>query len=322
MLENRSFLDFASASRAVLAFLHQRLGFDLWMVTRAEGDDWIILQTEDHGYGVKEGTVFRWADSFCSQMVQGRGPCIASRSADIPAYLAAPINQKVLIGAYAGVPLTRSDGTLFGTLCAIHPAPLPSGVISELPMINLMAKLLCGVLEQELSAEEQARRADRAQAEALTDARTGLYNRRGWDRLVSAEESRCQRHGHPACVVSINVDGLKKINDEQGREKGDELLMRTADAIRKTMRQQDIAARIGGDEFALLAVECVRAGAKSYCDRLREAISANGVEVSVGLGIRDSTMTISDALQMADQAMYQSKNQCQIIAALPANRTD
>ena len=71
------YTDFESASRAVLAFLHDRLGFDLWMVTRTEGDDWIVLQSEDHGYGVKDGTVFRWADSFFSQMVLGRGPCIA-----------------------------------------------------------------------------------------------------------------------------------------------------------------------------------------------------------------------------------------------------
>lgn len=59
---------------AVMRFLHGRLGFDLWMVTRVEGDDWIVLETEDHGYGVTPTSVFRWADSFCSQMVAGRGP--------------------------------------------------------------------------------------------------------------------------------------------------------------------------------------------------------------------------------------------------------
>lgn len=50
-----SFSDFETAGRAVLAFLHRRLGFDLWMVTRTEGDDWIVLQSEDHGYGVAPG---------------------------------------------------------------------------------------------------------------------------------------------------------------------------------------------------------------------------------------------------------------------------
>ena len=81
MLENRSFSDFDAAAHSVLEFLYHRLSFDLWMVTRTEGDDWIVLQALDHGYGVKEGSVFRWADSFCSQMVLGLGPCIAPRSA-------------------------------------------------------------------------------------------------------------------------------------------------------------------------------------------------------------------------------------------------
>lgn len=65
--------NFESAGQAVLAYLHQRLGFKLWMLTRTEGDDWIVLHTEDHGYGVQAGQVFRWSESFCSRMVQGQG---------------------------------------------------------------------------------------------------------------------------------------------------------------------------------------------------------------------------------------------------------
>jgi len=97
-----SFSDFETSGRAVLAFLHRRLGFDLWMVTRTEGDDWIVLQSEDHGYGVAPGTVFRWADSFCSEMVKGNGPRIAPRSDVVPAYAAAPIGRQVQIKAHVG----------------------------------------------------------------------------------------------------------------------------------------------------------------------------------------------------------------------------
>ena len=63
------FDDFETATRSVLKYLHKKYGFSLWMMTRTEGDDWIILQAEDHGYDVKEGSVFNWADSFCSKMV-------------------------------------------------------------------------------------------------------------------------------------------------------------------------------------------------------------------------------------------------------------
>lgn len=68
-----SFHDFETAVRAVLAFLHHRLGFGLWMVTRTEGEDWIVLQTEGHAYDVNPGQVFCWTDSFCSRMVKGMG---------------------------------------------------------------------------------------------------------------------------------------------------------------------------------------------------------------------------------------------------------
>lgn len=89
----RQFHDFESAGKATLAFLRDRLGFGLWMVTRTEGKDWIVLQSEDHGYGVEAGHVFQWADSFCSEMIKGNGPRIAPDSDDVPAYVAAPIGR-------------------------------------------------------------------------------------------------------------------------------------------------------------------------------------------------------------------------------------
>ena len=65
----KNFESFEAAGKAVLAYLHQQLGFKLWMITRTDGNDWIVLQSEDHGYSVKAGDVFRWQDSFCSQTV-------------------------------------------------------------------------------------------------------------------------------------------------------------------------------------------------------------------------------------------------------------
>lgn len=83
-MNNAEFKNFEEAGQAVLKFLYQKFGFNLWMITRTEGDDWIVLQSEDNGYNVQPGQVFRWADSFCSQMVQGKAPRIAPRSEDIP----------------------------------------------------------------------------------------------------------------------------------------------------------------------------------------------------------------------------------------------
>ena len=106
-MEQSAFADFPTAATAVLEFLQDRLGFDLWMVTRTVGDDWIVLQVADKGYHVNSGDVFKWSDSFCSRMVTGVGPRVAPSTDDIACYAVAPIRDRVTINAYIGVPLTR-----------------------------------------------------------------------------------------------------------------------------------------------------------------------------------------------------------------------
>jgi len=307
MSEQNFYGSFHEAASDVLKHLHDRLGFELWMVTRTEGDDWIVLQTVDNGYGVRQGDVFRWSDSLCSQMVEGRGPRIAPCSTDVPIYAAAPIGRRMQIGAYVGVPLSLSDGRLFGTMCALHPEPRPAGVADELGSVELLARLLSNLLQAELKAAEEARATERAKLEAVTDQLTGLYNRRGWDQLLEAEESRCRRYGHPACAVSIDVDYLKVVNDTQGHIAGDQLLQRTAQAIADTIRSSDVAARIGGDEFAVLGVECDARGAQELVVRLQRAFRANEVQASMGLAACHPTDSFSAAWHLADLAMFDNK---------------
>lgn len=299
--------DFETASRKVLQFLHQRLGFDLWMVTRTAGNDWIVLQTEDHGYGVVPGNSFRWDESFCYEMVRGNGPCIAPRSEDVPAYAAAPIGRQVPIKAYVGVPLLCADGSLFGTLCAIHPVEQPASLSNEQALVELLGALLGSVLHAELRAVEDARRMERLQAEALTDALTGTYNRRGWGQLLAAEEERCRRYGHPAAVIVVDLDGLKLVNDTQGHPAGDTLIARTGCVLRDAVRSRDIVARLGGDEFAVLGVECDRAGGAMLLARVRAALANASIAASVGLAMRDPATGLAGAWEAADRAMYAEK---------------
>lgn len=299
--------DFDSAGRQVLAYLHRHLGFGLWMLTRTEGDDWIVLQTEDHGYGVAEGTVFRWADSFCSRMVRGEGPRVAPDSSFVPAYLDAPIARQVDIGAYIGVPIHSTDGALFGTLCAIDPAPQDRAVVDSQDLVELLAGLLGTVLSLELSGVEARRRAERLEVEVLTDGPTGLYNRRAWDRLLAREDERCRRYGHPAAVVMVDLDGLKRVNDTQGHAAGDALIAAAAQALRSSARDVDVVARLGGDEFGVLAVECDRAGATELVRRLRTGLAQAGVRASVGMAVRVPGEGLGAACAEADRAMYAQK---------------
>lgn len=301
------FQNFHDASRATLAFLHQRLGFALWMVTRTEGEDWIVLHAEDHGYGVAAGNVFQWADSFCSEMVKGNGPRMAHDSGSVAAYRGASIGRQVPIQAYVGVPLTRSDGSLFGTLCAIDPAIQPATIAQEQGLVELLAALLSALLQGELKAADEARRNERLALEAATDVLTGLSNRRAWNELLAREEDRSSRYGHPAAVLVVDIDGLKRINDSAGHAAGDALIVRTAQALRQAARQNDVVARLGGDEFALLAIECDRAGAEALLVRTRLALREAGVTAAVGMATRDPASGLQAAWECADQAMYRDK---------------
>ena len=307
MLPFRPHQDFNAASSEVLGYLQRRLGFGLWMVTRTQGNDWIVLGTKDDCYGVKSGDVFCWADSFCSRMVLGQGPRIAPCSSKIPAYSEAPIGQHVPIGAYIGVPLPRHNGSLFGTLCAIDPKPKPEEITDELPMIELLAQLLGTILEGELEVQEQLRRAERAQAESTTDSLTNVHNRRGWDNLVSLEEERCKRYGHSAAIIIIDLDGLKTTNDRMGHAHGDQLIQRAASVLRESTRRSDILARIGGDEFAVLASECDASGAEAIKCRYQEAMHEAGISASIGVATRDPRKSLESAWDLADRAMYVNK---------------
>jgi len=299
--------DFAAASRATMQFLRQRLGFKLWMVTRTDGNDWIVLFADDHGYGVKPGQVYSWAESLCSRMVEGQGPNVAPDVAREPAYAQAPIHDKIAVGAYVGVPLRRADGTLFGTLCAIDPEPQPERIREDKDMLMLMGELLGGLLESELSATEAVRKSERMDVDITRDELTGLYNRRGWDMLVAREDERCRRYGHPACVVSIDLDDLKFYNDTQGYASGDALLIRCSKALKEVTRGSDVVARMGGDEFAMLMVECDYFDAQSMLLRVQETLAGYDVRASIGMAMRKAGIDLEEALAIADAEMYRAK---------------
>jgi len=299
--------DFGAASRRVVEFLHAELGMGLWMVTRVAGDDWVVLACEDHGYGIAPGDVFAWSDSFCSRMVRGEGPRLATHSQEVAAYREAPIGRQVPIGSYLGVPLQGKDGELFGTLCAIDPQPRPDLSGSSLALVELLADLLGGLVTLELEVAEAARASERVRHESAIDALTGVGNRRAWETVVAAEEDRCRRHGNRGAVLAIDVDGLKDVNDSRGHAAGDQLLCRCADAVRAAVRSHDVVARLGGDEFAVLAIECDEAGAAHLEARIADAFEAARISASIGVALRAPTTGLKGALEVADARMYEAK---------------
>ena len=306
-MNSAEFKNFEEAGQAVLKFLYQKFGFNLWMITRTEGDDWIVLQSEDNGYNIQPGQVFRWADSFCSHMVQGKAPRIAPRSEDVQLYVNAPIGKQVEIKAYIGQPLTKEDGSLFGTLCAIDPQPQSEAIMKEAGLIDLLGQMLSYILQGELREVEQIRQRERFKEEALSDSLTGLFNRRAWDELISLEEERCKRYGHPTAILMIDLNNLKTINDSLGHNAGDELIQKTATTLKGCVRSNDIVARLGGDEFAILSIENNQVNAKNLVDRVIQAFAEANISVAIGLAMRNPLSGLLSALQEADEKMYEHK---------------
>ncbi len=300
--------DFAGASREVLSFLHGRIGMDLWMVTRTDDEDWVVLAAEGHGYGVREGDVFRWADTFCSRMVRGEGPRVAPRVADVPTYRALPATQRLPIGAYVGVPLVDAQGALFGTLCGLNPEPMPSRITEEQPMVEVLADMLSGLLSAELNTTALAREAETARSEALTDALTGLANRRGWEAALAVEEERCRRYGATACVVAVELDGMpRRDGSELGQLGYDAVLVRAAQALRQTVRKPDTLARLDDDRFVVLGVECTTAEAMALLRRLEQGLQGAELSAALGLAMRNRTSGLGDTFERAVAAMEEHR---------------
>jgi diguanylate cyclase len=300
---------FNDTAADLLSLLRERLNLRLWIVSRAKGDELVAAVVEGQGYGIRPGHVFKWTDTLCSRMVTDKAPSFAADVSRVPAYAHAPFAAEFRVGAYIGVPLSGPDGRVIGTLCAFDPLAQPAFTPADVAMVERCARILSRVMHAETRAVKQSKRLERTEAVAFCDGLTGLYNRRGWDQLLKAEESRCRRHGRTACVVSIDLDDLKIVNDSGGHDKGDDLIRRAANALRATIRTQDVAARVGGDEFAVLAVECDAEAVIAFRERVAAGLANAGISASLGVALRTATSDLTQTWREADEAMYESKRE-------------
>jgi diguanylate cyclase (GGDEF)-like protein/PAS domain S-box-containing protein len=155
-----------------------------------------------------------------------------------------------------------------------------------------------------------------AQLEQLTlhDELTGLYNLRGLELLGGGALDRAARDGSALCVLFIDLDGLKGINDGFGHAAGDAALVATARVLRDVLRHTDVVARIGGDEFAAVLVGTAADEADDLCERVRSGTrtrSPGEHSLSVSIGVaearRGEADTLDELIAAADDAMYDGR---------------
>ena len=107
-------------------------------------------------------------------------------------------------------------------------------------------------------------------------------NRRGWDHYLRAEERRYRRFGDQACVIVVDLDQLKTVNDTYGHAAGDRYIHRAARVLAATVRAGDVVARLGGDEFGIIAVGASPTQAGELVTRLEDALRHAGIEACTG----------------------------------------
>ncbi|MBI4768638.1 MAG: PAS domain S-box protein [Deltaproteobacteria bacterium] len=166
---------------------------------------------------------------------------------------------------------------------------------------------------------------DRKQAEeafktlSLTDDLTGLYNRRGFFALAEQGLKNAQRMRTEMLLIFGDLDNLKGINDTFGHKEGDQALVDTAQILKETFRESDIIARIGGDEFVILAMNSVETSAEKLIQRLKKVLKDNQLQtkrpytlsLSLGISFFDprNPCSIDALLAQADKLMYENKPQ-------------
>jgi diguanylate cyclase (GGDEF)-like protein len=189
---------------------------------------------------------------------------------------------------------------------------LPSGILNRGTGIHTDPTMVDEADDLDAIARlcEVALRLDRLHYESLHDPLTGLYNRRGFDDHLGASISRSVRYGWSFGLVILDLDGFKAINDRIGHQGGDTVLRQVGEQLRHGLRAGDIAARVGGDEFALLLHIDGPNSIEAILDRLHGHQGHNDGDITWTAGLAmcpDEASTVDDLYRVADQRLYESK---------------
>lgn len=183
----------------------------------------------------------------------------------------------------------------------------------------LTASILACVMALTRLLDRQQSALVAASHNALTDPLTGLFNRRMFQDWATTEWSRARRQGTSLSLLVLDIDHFKRINDAFGHAAGDEVLIGVADCLRSLARNEDLVARMGGEEFAIIMPNLSLTDAPQFAERLRAEIEAQrfpwndgSISLTVSIGVAEvqaDRSPIETALSVADAALYRAKQQ-------------
>jgi diguanylate cyclase (GGDEF)-like protein len=237
------------------------------------------------------------------------------------------VTQMPGIRFYAGAPLVSPTGEAIGTLCVADYQPrqlddrqiemlrgLAGQAMAQLELRRSLATLEASIEKQSSYVCELEQQCEQLVQENATDALTDLGNRRAFQQRLDEELTRASRCDSSMALMVLDVDCFKRYNDSFGHPAGDVLLKQLGEVLKSTCRVYDFAARIGGEEFAVILPGTTRASAFVIAERLRRTVQQEvwphrQITVSVGVALLQSEIDDSACLlDRADRALYRAKN--------------
>ncbi len=193
----------------------------------------------------------------------------------------------------------RAENEVIGLLVLAWPTGLDPED-SVVPLDMLAAEASIAIRKQEVT--------EQLEHLATTDPLTGIDNRRGWNRMISAAVGRSRRYSQPLCLAILDLDGFKSYNDTHGHQAGDGLLRRCASTWQGMIRIDDHIARYGGDEFVVTLPHTELEHATEVIERLRQAVPSE-TRCSAGVALWDGEEPVGRLLERADRALYLAKDE-------------
>jgi diguanylate cyclase len=216
--------------------------------------------------------------------------------------------------------LTQLDNSLISTVRVngISAAAIGMGlalIVWRTTLMNINQKRIIEAQKEELIHKNR-----QLEKMARTDMMTGLRNRMSFTEETEKEMARSRRTGNTSSIVLFDLDKIKKVNDQYGHPAGDQVLKSVAELIRGQLREIDLAARFGGDEFALLLPDTDLQGAIKAAEKIRLAISEHhftllnkSLRITASFGVavlnNNDKQSFNSLYQEADQALYRAKKE-------------
>lgn len=177
----------------------------------------------------------------------------------------------------------------------------------DLLFANAFSKTINDVLQKNIMLEEYSNL-------SITDALTGLYNRREFDKRIKDEVERAKRYKRPLTIISMDLDRFKELNDTFGHLAGDNVLKIFGEILKKSIRNMDIAFRVGGDEFTIILPETEEEYAFSVAERIRYLLKAAKMKIDFAMDVSIGVASyrhesIINFLNRADKALYKAKSE-------------